>query len=73
VTLRVFCSARMLGAWLLLPAAAFIAGCGPDTGGRLAVSGTVQFQDAPLQSGTIQFVSEVSSQTLACLGLALCV
>ncbi|QDV59109.1 carboxypeptidase regulatory-like domain-containing protein [Rosistilla oblonga] len=32
-----------------------ISGCGPDTGGRVGVTGTVTFQGQPLDSGNIQF------------------
>ncbi len=43
------------------PALLFMAvasgGCGRDTGGRVEISGTVRFQDAPLQTGTIEFAS----------------
>lgn len=35
-----------------------LSGCGgPDTGGRLAVSGKVTFQGQPLKTGTIEFAS----------------
>lgn len=37
-------------------------GCGPDTGGRVGVSGEVTYQGQPLQNGTIQFVSTDGSQ-----------
>ncbi|WP_164101945.1 hypothetical protein [Candidatus Laterigemmans baculatus] len=37
-------------------------GCGPDTGGRVGVSGTVTYQGQPLETGTIQFVSKDGSQ-----------
>lgn len=36
----------------------FIVGCGPSTGGRYALSGNVQFEGKPLETGTIQFVSQ---------------
>ncbi|QDV69076.1 hypothetical protein Poly24_27900 [Rosistilla carotiformis] len=32
-----------------------ISGCGPDTGGRVGVTGTVTFQGKPLDNGNIQF------------------
>ena len=41
----------MVGALLF----AVLTGCGPDTGGRLGVSGTVTFQGKPLATGTIEF------------------
>ena len=37
-------------------------GCGPDTGGRVSVYGTVTLHGAPLESGTIQFVGAEGSQ-----------
>lgn len=37
-------------------------GCGPDTGGRVGVSGNVTLQGEPLESGTIQFVAADGSQ-----------
>ncbi|HPM82871.1 MAG TPA: carboxypeptidase-like regulatory domain-containing protein [Candidatus Anammoximicrobium sp.] len=37
-------------------------GCGQDTGGRLGLSGTVRFQGAPLQTGTIEFASSDAKQ-----------
>jgi hypothetical protein len=37
---------------LLLP---LLAGCGPDTGDRLPVSGNVTLKNAPVASGTINF------------------
>lgn len=33
-------------------------GCGPDTGGRVAVSGTVKFRGEPLKQGTIEFTAQ---------------
>lgn len=39
-----------------------LAGCGADTGGKAGVSGTITLKGAPLESGTIQFVSEDGSQ-----------
>lgn len=33
----------------------FVAGCGPDTGGRVPVSGTVTLGGEPLEQGTIEF------------------
>jgi len=34
-----------------------LAGCGQDTGGRLAISGRVNLQGTPLETGTVEFVS----------------
>lgn len=42
--------------------AVLTSGCGQNTGGRLGVSGTVRFQGAPLQSGTIEFASADAKQ-----------
>ena len=42
--------------------AVLMGGCGQDTGGRLGVSGTVRFQGAPLQTGTIEFASADAKQ-----------
>jgi hypothetical protein len=33
------------------------AGCGQNTGGRLAISGRVTFRGAPLEKGVIEFIS----------------
>ncbi|MEO8495049.1 MAG: hypothetical protein ABI614_08260 [Planctomycetota bacterium] len=41
---------------------ASLIGCGADTGGRVAVSGTITMHGAPLESGTIQFVATNGSQ-----------
>lgn len=38
------------------------AGCGPSTGGRMGLSGTVIFKEQPLASGTIEFASEDQTQ-----------
>lgn len=38
-------------------AAGFLFGCGPDTGGRVAVSGKVTFRGTPLKTGAIELVS----------------
>lgn len=48
------CPSRWAAVLLL---AVFVSGCGKATGGRLEISGTVRLQGAPLQSGTIEFVS----------------
>jgi len=42
--------------------AIFTSGCGQGAGGRLGVSGTVRFQGAPLQTGTIEFASADAKQ-----------
>jgi hypothetical protein len=39
-----------------------LAGCGGNTGGRLAVSGRVNFKGAPLANGVIELVSQDGSQ-----------
>lgn len=39
----------------LVSSFSLLLGCGKDTGGRVAVSGTVTFKGKPLESGTIQF------------------
>lgn len=39
----------------LVSSFSLLLGCGEDTGGRVAVSGTVTFKGEPLESGTIQF------------------
>lgn len=41
---------------------AVLLGCSPDTGGRVGVSGKVNYQGQPLESGTIQFISTDGSQ-----------
>ncbi len=47
---------------LLLLAVIVAAGCGQDIGGRIGISGNVQFQGSPLATGTIEFVSADGSQ-----------
>lgn len=63
---RVASSVWACRSWLrcstILLLAIFVNGCGQDTGGRFEVSGTVRFQGAPLQSGTIQFASDDAKQ-----------
>jgi len=46
----------------ILLVAVLVIGCGPDTGGRLGLSGTVTFQGAPLKTGTIEFASGDAKQ-----------
>jgi hypothetical protein len=46
--------------WLL--AGVVVAGCGQDSGGRLEVSGKVQFQGSALANGTIEFVTADGAQ-----------
>ena len=42
---------------LLIASFSFLLGCGPDTDGRVPVSGTITLNDKPLESGTIQFAA----------------
>ncbi len=42
---------------LLIALLSPVLGCGTDTGGRLAVSGTITLKGEPLESGTIQFAA----------------
>ena len=56
-----FCKSLCRSPALLL-LAVLMSGCGQDTGGRLGVSGTVRFQGAPLQTGTIEFASADAKQ-----------
>lgn len=42
--------------WCLVVVCGLAGGCGPSGPPRVAVSGTVTFDDAPLESGTIAFV-----------------
>lgn len=41
---------------------ASVLGCGADTGGRVAISGTVTMKGVPLENGTIEFVSTDGNQ-----------
>jgi hypothetical protein len=47
---------------ILLLVSVVCAGCGQDSGGRLEISGKVQFQGSSLASGTIEFVSADGAQ-----------
>ena len=53
------CSPRpclfFIAALFLGPTVALIAGCGPDTGSRVLVAGTVSLAGSPLPAGTIEF------------------
>lgn len=54
---RSFCRSTVVLVLVVL-----ISGCGQSTGDRLGLSGTVRFQGAPLQSGTIEFASADAKQ-----------
>jgi hypothetical protein len=47
---------------LVLGAAGINSGCRRDTGGRVAVSGSVTFRGTPLSTGTIELVSKDGAQ-----------
>lgn len=53
---------KSLCGWSAVLLAVVLSGCGQDTGGRLAISGTVRFQGVPLKSGTIEFASADAKQ-----------
>ncbi len=49
--------------FLCLLATALMSGCGsPDTGGKLALSGSITFQGQPLKEGSIEFTSDDGNQ-----------
>jgi hypothetical protein len=56
---------RLAGAFLTAWAIVFVAGCGDDTGGRLAITGSVDYKGVPLDQGSIEFLPHPGVKTQA--------